>query len=203
MDKNLVIGLGSGRCGTVSLRDLLNHQGFNAVHELKLMPWFPDYEICNAVIKDILIRKSDLVADIGYYYLPYVLYIAIKYPTTKFVCLQRDKEEVINSFLKFSKYNYWSYPYIDREKTEWDSTFPTYHNLSKAEAISQYWGDYYKTVRSLVKIIPDNIQLFDMNKTFNEEDGQRKLFEFIGIESKIKLGINRHANPPDRPMKYV
>lgn len=203
MDKKLVIGLGSGRCGTVSLRELLIHQGFNAVHELKLMPWDPNYPLCDEVIAEVLKRNGGLVSDIGYYYLNYTEYIISKQPGVKFVCLKRNKEEVIRSFLKFSKYDYWSYPYVDREETEWDATFPTYYNVGKTSGISLYWDEYDKISKSLEIRFPKHFKVFDMNETLNEEEGQRKLFEFIDIEGDIKLGIKRHTNPPDRPFKYV
>jgi len=200
--KRFVIGLGSGRCGTVSLRDLLIHIGFDTTHELKLMPWNPDYDLCDNIIEEVLDRRSFPVSDIGYYYLPYISHIIEKYPTVKCVCLQRNVTEVVDSFLKFSRYNYWSYPYINREETEWDQTFPTYPNTSKSNAIRLYWGEYYDKVDLLTKKYPDNIRLFDMNKTLNTSIGQTEMFEFIGMVGKIKLGIMQHANPPDKEYKY-
>ena len=92
--KTMVIGLGSGRCGTVSLRDLLKYQGFDATHEMELMPWTPNYMLCDQVIQKIVGRKNDLVSDIGYYYLPYVENIlGQRHQMTKFVCLKRDQLE--------------------------------------------------------------------------------------------------------------
>jgi len=201
--KKLVIGLGSGRCGTVSLRDLLIHIGFNATHELHLMPWNQNYDLCDNIIKKILTRASSLVSDIGYYYLPYIPHIIKNHKNVKCICLQRDVNEVIDSFLKFSKYNYWSTPYINREETEWDETFPTYPNKSKSDAIRLYWEEYYNTASLLTKEYPDNIHLFDMNKTLNTEIGQKELFDFIEFTGPIKLGIKRHMNHPNRQYKYI
>lgn len=202
--KRFVIGLGSGRCGTVSLRELLKYQGFNATHEMELMPWVQNYMLCDQVIHNILSREDDLVADIGYYYLPYVERIlGQRLNMVKFVCLKRDQIEVIRSFIVFSRYNYWSSPYVDREKTSWDETFPTYPNTSKCTAISMYYDEYYKKAEAFQRRSPDNFRIFDMNETFNTEEGQNKLFDFLDIEGTIKLGINMHGNPPEREHKYV
>lgn len=200
--KKLVIGLGSGRCGTVSLRDLLIHSGFDTTHELELMPWIPDYNLCDEIIAKVLSRKSYFVSDIGYYYLPYISHIIEMYPTVKCVCLQRCIIKVVDSFMKFSKYNYWSIPYINREETEWDKTFPTYQDISKSNGIKLYWSEYYDTVKVLTEKYPDNIRVFDMNETLNTKIGQLKMFEFIGVSKRVKLGIKRHSNPPDREYKY-
>jgi len=203
MDKKLVIGLGSGRCGTVSLRELLKHQGFDATHELELMPWEPDYNLCDSVIQKVLDRDNQLVSDIGYYYLPYLRRILTEYPNVKCVCLKRDQVQVIQSFLRFSRYNYWSKPYHNREETEWDATFPTYDNVSKCSGISLYYDEYYKKAEELARLHPNNMRIFEMNEVFNERVGQRELFDFIGIEGKLKMRINMHANPPEREYKYV
>jgi hypothetical protein len=202
MNKKLAIGLGSGRCGTVSLRDLLIHQGFDAIHELKLMPWAPNYSLCDEILNEVFRRNDNSVSDIGYYYLNYVEYIIKEYPTVKCICLKRDKWEVIRSFLKFSSNNYFSKP-IDREENEWDQTFPTYDNVSKTDGLSLYWNEYYKTAEPLVEKFPNNIQIFDMNEVFNTKKGQKKLFEFLRIEGNIKLGIKRHTNHPNKPYKFI
>lgn len=191
MNKQLIIGLGSGRCGTVSLRDLLIYQGVDATHEITLMPWECNYDLCNNVIEKVLNRNSHMVSDIGYYYLPYITYLIKRQPLIKCICLKREQAEVVRSFLNFSRYNYWSKPF-NREETKWDATFPTYDNKSKSDGISLYWEEYYRTIESLANKFPDNIQIFDINETFNEEAGQKKLFKFLNIEGRIKLGIKRH-----------
>jgi len=194
----LIIGLGSGRCGTVSLRDLLIHQGINSVHELKLMPWNPNYSLCDEVLDEVLNRG--LVSDIGYYYLNYVEYIIKKHPTVKCICLKRDKWEVVRSFLKFSSKNYFTKP-VDREENKWDETFPTYDKVGKAYGLLLYWNEYYRIAEPLVERFPNNIQIFDMNEVFNTVK-QKKLFDFLGIEGNIKLGIKRHTNPPEKSYKF-
>jgi len=92
LNKKLIIGIGTGRCGTVSLCELLNQQKFsNFSHERKpLLEWKGTTDKLNSKIANILSRKGKYVGDIAFYYLPYVDYILNEYPGTKVICLKKE-----------------------------------------------------------------------------------------------------------------
>ncbi len=119
----LVIGLGTGRCGTVTLSQVLRSQQGCArtfTHEQHpVLPWSPasDAEaarLATARVRALLQRRLQfaapgaapesqpavpLVGDVASFYLPYVrLFLALE-PGAKFVVLQRPREEVVSSFL--------------------------------------------------------------------------------------------------------
>ena len=97
----LIIGLGTGRCGTRSLAKLLDsHDEISAGHEQKYMLWDPDAKVADKFLRKLLNNGSKLSADVGFYWINYVDHISDNYPGTKFICLKREKEKVIESFMR-------------------------------------------------------------------------------------------------------
>lgn len=126
----IVFGIGTGRCGTASLANLLNKQNNAAVfHELNPGPM--SWTGAEAYLEELLgqfesaletgkldvevvprrwnlealdqlekMDKISMVGDIGLYYLPYVEYILSKNPSVKFVGLRRDEDATVKSYLR-------------------------------------------------------------------------------------------------------
>ena len=120
----LVIGLGTGRCGTVTLYHVLRRQpgcGATVSHELHpVLPWTPGTQEKGAQlvarrVRQLLARSAafgrlepgagevPLVADVSSSYLPHVQAILALEPGTRFVVLQRSRGEVVRSFLAKDK----------------------------------------------------------------------------------------------------
>ena len=72
--KNILIGMGTGRCGSKSLARLMGKQnGWHSTHESKpVLPWLVNKELFKQKIEDLSARKSDNIFDIGMYYIQYV-----------------------------------------------------------------------------------------------------------------------------------
>lgn len=197
--KKLIFGIGTGRCGTVSLCELLNNQkDSNFTHEERpLLPWNGSNRNLDDKIKEILSRKENYVGDIAFYYLPYIEYILKKHPQTKIICLKRDKQEVVKSYLKKTKgRNHWAdhKGFIWRH-CEWDKCYPTYNNFIKRNAIKKYWDQYYKKVERLTSKYPGSIMIMDMYYALNTEAGILEMLDFIGIEERhsiIKKDIKKN-----------
>jgi len=92
----LVIGLGTGRCGTRSLTKLLKEWGIPASHEKYRLYWEPNKKILQRAL-------GEMVSDVGFYWLNYVDLVLEQYPDAKFVCLKRDKEKTVVSFARSFK----------------------------------------------------------------------------------------------------
>jgi len=191
--KNIIIGLGTGRCGSMSLAKLLNQQeNFIARHESIISPWnFSEIHYQNN-IKSLLDTNSENVAEIAFYLLPYTTKILTHYPKTKVVVLKRSKEEVVESYdKKTPTRNHWSshkFLKFYEKRDGWDECYPTY-DLTKRDAISQYWEDYYTMCENLYTAYKKNIIIFDMYNLFSEEEKQNELLDFLEI-SKQKRKIN-------------
>lgn len=185
----MIIGLGSGRCGTASLATLLNEQvNAEVTHEGCPLPWDFDSEIWKFISNNLFSRKADVVGDVGYYWINYVERLLDVKPDTKFICLKRDRQETMDSYMvKSSGLNV-------HPTDDWFRLFPRY-NLSPKEAVGAMWDDYYKIAESWQKKYPDKFVLMDMDDALNDEDNQRKMLNFVGFSNpQIRLNIRLNAN---------
>ncbi|MFC1682140.1 hypothetical protein ACFL0X_00815 [Nanoarchaeota archaeon] len=199
-NKQLIFGIGTGRCGTVSLFNLLNLQkNSKSTHESKpILPWNFSKKDIERKIYILLKRKEKFVSDEGFYYLPYTGFILSKYPSAKFIVLKRNKNEVIKSYSKKTEgRNHWINHdgSIWKKDKIWDPSYPKYNVKSKEVALEKYWDDYYTTVNKLTKKFPKNIQVWDMKKGLNTEDGVKEILSFAGIPEKdqiVKINIQEN-----------
>ena len=202
VNKKLIFGLGTGRCGTHSLADLLNAQkNFEVTHELgdnPVLNWDFNDECLEFYLDKITNRECDYVGDVAFYLLPYVESIIDKFPDAKFVCLKRDKQETAFSYeKKTSGRNHWqSHDAQLYRLCPWDKCYPKYDlKIKKIEAINLYYDDYYSSVDSLLKKYPLNVCLYSMD-SLNHEEKVRSILEFVGLQEKdalIKSRVNIKA----------
>jgi len=188
MEKQLIIGLGSGRCGTTSLYRLLNLQKNSHIrHESKpMLTWEYDKEKIDNKLEKILSKNKRYVGDVASYYLPYIEYIISKNPSAKFIILKRSREEVVKSFIKKTAKHDWNHWKINPRKNEinqWDSIFPKYNLNSKEEAIRKYWNRYYQKCEKLLKKYPENVKIFNM-EDLNSKTKVKDILDFSGIKEK-------------------
>jgi len=211
IENKLIIGLGTGRCGTVSLYRLLNFQRNSFfTHESKpLLTWNFDKNI-DKKLKKFLKRKEKYVGDVNSCYLPYIDYILRKYPLTKCIVLKRPKQEVIKSFIKQTKtlnHNYWIKHDGKkwRKAKKWDNMHPKYKVKTKEEAIEKYWEDYNKKIKQLIKKYPKSIKIFK-TKDFNFKKSVKEILNFAEInlgDQQIKINIKENkSNSFIRFVKY-
>lgn len=202
--KQILLGIGTGRCGTVSLATLLNQQEDAAItHESRpLLPWEKDMSILQRKIQGLLRRDATFVGDVAFYYLPYVKDILHLYPSCKIICLSRDKEETVQSYLKKTRgRNHWMQHNGSSWKKDptWDVCYPKYTTANKQDALRLYWEDYHQKVLTLCREHPENIKLFQMNDALNTAQGQQELLSFLGFQpqaQKLHVGMKRNALVP-------
>ncbi len=202
--REVVIGLGSGRCGTRSLAALLDSQNRAHVSHEILGPsvaWEQGEATVWGMLRD-LPRDSGLrlVGDVASYYLPYVEHILSVYLSTRFVCLKRDREETIASFVKKTpRKNHWmAHDGSWWRHSPWDQCFPKYHASSKEEAIGRYWDDYYRRAEELQSRYPASFRVFPI-ETLNTLDGQRRILDFLCVpdeDRRFVVGIHLNAAKP-------
>ncbi len=201
--KRMIIGLGTGRCGTVSLKALLAlQQDTHATHETMLLPHKFDERKFAAYMKRLSNRQAEIVVDVALWNLSYVTAILAEYHNTKFICLKRDKEAVVKSYMaKTPKRNHWT----KRDSEYWsDEKWPRERRCSygpcypkfdadKEQAIEFYW-DHYEVVSEIYEeSLPDNFRIFPV-EYLNTRDGCEKILGFAGYEEMtIKVGIHRNA----------
>lgn len=192
---NVIIGLGTGRCGTVSLSQLLSKQtSCRVTHEnqaKQLLPWIVNQQQFNKYCKSILSQSNeyDVIGDVSFYNLPYVNLYLERFPGVKFIVLKRPKEQVVNSYMiKTKKWNNWQKH--SNAKNRWFKTFPKYsEDLTKEQALGMYYDDYYKLCDD---IIPPESRYDISTASLNNRSACIEMLKFCGFTDPV--WSRRHAN---------
>lgn len=202
--KHLLLGLGSGRCGTTSLTMLWNSQDdcFASHESLPLVPW----EISEGRFTfhkerlQILMDMHAYVGEVCSSWLPYFEEIVRSFPNVRAVVLKRDKQSTVNSFYKITgsgkkgAINHWmEHDGTFFKKDPWDLFFPTYESNNMKDAIGRYWEEYYQIAEMLCEKYPENIRIFSMD-VLNDEEKQKELLRFCGFDNpktSTKIELNK------------
>jgi len=222
----MIVGIGSGRCGTLSLARLLDKQpNANVTHERRpLLPWSPTdrKRLVAERIASLRTGAGGLVGDVASFYLPYVEDFIAQAPDIRIIALQRDCDEVVRSFCDWSDHghsvptDHWSEqpaPGLYHDPV-WSTIFPKYPTASREEGVRRYWHEYCRKVGELQQRYPENVRIFDMKEALNTEAGQREVLTFAGIpeaQQVLEVGVRIHRSSPqeqpttaqDRPLNPI
>lgn len=191
MNKQLIISIGTGRCGSVSLSKFLSaqdnvsvlHEGRLDSHKIrKLIKWENDEDNLFEWLEFLLsLDGHKFVGDTGMYYLPYIEQIIDKYPEVKIIVMERNKEEVVKSYIKKTTgRNHWfNHDGKEWEKDDkWDPCFPKYDVSSKEEALKNYWEDYKNQTDNLILKFPEKIKKWTI-QALNTTSGKNEILNFL------------------------
>lgn len=206
----MIFGIGTGRCGTKSLCGFLNSQKkIISGHESYLLPWKPNLFYLMQLLSIMKNEPYKYVVECASYILPYAIEILKENPTTKFICLKRNKDAVVESFIKKSGLrNHWVNDEIRERRNfekdkKWDKCFPSYYIDSKYKAIEKYFDEYYQTVNQLIDKYPNNFAVFNINN-LNTKEGKKSILEFIEYKYEFNLDGNFQYNKglDNTPKRY-
>ena len=196
----LVIGLGTGRCGTHSLAHLLNQQNAAKVDHERVdhqIRWHGSEEAVQTFLDEAVAQiQFQLIGDVAFYYLPYVEVILARQPKVKFICLQRACKETVASYLqKTDGRNHWmDHDGRNWQLSRWDACYPKYAVPDKESALTLYWYDYYFTATRLQALYPQQFRLFPMT-ALNSKAGQHAILAFLGIpEAQMRFAVGLRVN---------
>lgn len=201
----IIVGLGTGRCGTQSLATILDSQYRARVeherHDANIA-WEGDELRVGSFVRQCMgARDLDLVGDISFYYLPYVEHILTIAPHARFICLKRDRQATIKSYMTWTgRRNHWMrHDGAQWKLDKWDRCYPKYPAADKAEAIGLYWDDYYRRSEALEAAHPEAFRVFTTN-SLNSEAGQHAIFDFIGLSTAVRRVIpDVHQHKSSQP----
>jgi hypothetical protein len=194
MNRRYIFGLGTGRCGSMTLANLLTLQDDCIVsHEIGGYPhlsWIPNSESLQKYLNKISVRKNKVIGDVAFYTLPYAKFILERYPDTKFVVLQRDREETINSYMKKTEgRNHWM-PHNGTQWSldVWDKCYPKFHAETKKEALGKYYDLYYTSCGEIPK---DSIYWLKTAE-LNDESKCLDMLSWCGFERPRYLTMQKN-----------
>ena len=198
--RQVIIGLGSGRCGTMSLAHLFDIQdGCGCTHEeyntdrLSLR-WKDDLFVLPYAVINLLLNYEETVGDVGWYWLNYVPFIVGYIPNVRFVCLQRDRDETIDSYRR-RRDNQIAMFGPDGANSPMFPMYQQYDNIPPDEKLALYYDEYYAQAESHEKFYPNNFRIFSI-ENLNTEEGQKEILDFAGFKNhRYKVGVKLNANP--------
>ncbi len=193
------MGCGTGRCGTMSLQNLLSDQdGFRVTHENYTLPWNLDLTKFWRAYYHLTVSGENfkVSADVAFYWLNYIPEIVKHAYDPKCICLKRDRQETIESFIRWSGgTNLWHRRCRDFTLA---SQFPEYR-LPLPQALGRYWDEYYEKAHSFEKRYPYVFRVVDMKWGLNTEEGQHHILRFLGVsENDRVLSVGVKANTKEQ-----
>lgn len=201
--KRLVLGLGTGRCGSTSFTRLLMAQknGYFSHEHPPDLPWNRPPPALRFHLQRfaLLARLYDVVGDVAHWWLPHMQSVAAFFPSFRAAVLKRDREETVESFFAVKEggqkggVNHW----MDHDGSYWnrvpfDRCYPSYPAKSMREAIGRYWDDYYAACERLAERYPGQVRIFDM-AALKSDAGQEEILRFCGFPEPVLPG-EIHAN---------
>jgi hypothetical protein len=219
MKQAVILVIGAGRCGMMSLQVILNKQAGVQVsyEEPPYLPWNRprgERTIRERFARFRRQRKAEILGDVASFYLPYLDDAIAVEPDIRIVCLRRPREEVVASFCEWldSSHplptNHWA----TRPAPGWhhdphrSRIYPKYDTQNRHEGIRRYWDEYYGQAESLSRKYPEYLRVVDTYETINTEQGLREVLTFLGIPSEQQVpavGTHVHGTPEPPPRSWA
>jgi len=205
-DKNIFLGIGTGRNGSTSLATLINRQldTFCSHEHYPKLTWSIDANLLSRHIFRLkrLQLSYNHVGDFAHWWLPYLNILISEFPKIKILILKRNCKETIESFMSIhdknkggDNANHW----IDHDgdfyaKSAWDPCYPKLNTCESLEdALIKYWENYYEEANSFFNKYPKNC-LMVQTEQISKETVQKEIFNFLGYKKPMidkSLHLNR------------
>jgi len=200
----LILGVGTGRCGTKSLVRLLSAQsGTKATHERfgSKVRWnCPAHLWPLRLWRDTAMGREgpSVRADVALNWTPHVEtfldWADRDGRSLRVVGLKRGRQETVDSYLRWKpNADHWSYhANRSQEPDKWDHAYPPDPGArSKAEAIGRFWDRVYRMLES---VEDDRLKVF-RTEDLNTEEGVRSILSHCGYEDPT-VEVRIHIKAP-------
>jgi hypothetical protein len=138
-------------------------------------------------------KQVRLIGDIAFYYLNYVELLAKHNRNVRFICLRRDRQQTIRSWLAKSTIQRWPSKRVADRLSAILMRAPYAEAASKAEAIGKYWDYYYEEAEALGRKLGDTFWIVDTG-LLDERSFQCTLLEFCGIPAGEQVHVDAHIH---------
>ncbi len=196
MNRQIILGMGAGQCGSLLLSQILNKQPQARVtHEqFPWLPWVrqPDAPAIRERLQRLVTASTSerFIGDVASFYLPYVEEAIRCEPNLRIICLKRPADEVVSGFCRHLDQssrvpiNHWAKtpapgwshdPVLSR-------IYPQYETTDREEGILRYWNEYYAQAERLQQLYPQHVRIWD-TEILTTEAGVREVLTFAGVPS--------------------
>lgn len=195
--KQLVIGYGTGRCGSKSLAAFLNRQrDIHFTHEAVDISYWPLRTTYRDSIAKLMEYDSPIIGDIAPQWINYLDRLVEDFPSVKFIYMSRgDIQEVTKSFYSYLKYSNKRELFGD----ECHGWYPVQEEDFSIEAIHRSIKRYEWLARVAIHYFSSRIFIIN-TKDLNKESVQTSLLDWLGAEKPYNLGMP-HVNKRDYMIK--
>jgi hypothetical protein len=199
----VIIGLGSGRCGSTSLSKVLaSIEDSCSTHESPpMIYWNPEDEQLNFHMRrfKLLAEFFPLVFDASHWWLRATDRFFTEFPNGKAIGLHRDTQTCAQSFARVKgqgrgSLNHWVAPGNDIWRTNyWDPAYPAYSlpenanedpDTARAQLIVRYVEEYNNELFALRERLPEKVMLI-RTEELALPTVQQKTFDFVGLRGSI------------------
>ena len=208
MTAQLVFGTGSARCGSKSLAVLFSAQdGVGITHEEFLLPWDVDLDGLHRAIgacankpqRQVItqgdpvrwlqyaVPKATIVGDISPVYASYASTLIEQYGA-RVVCMQRDKDGTVDSFLR-QRSDHCSLHPATGEEPDHAQTIPKFDVPTRKEAAEAYWDFFYAKCEVLQGLYPESFRIWPI-QALNHDDGQNEILAFAGVTEPRNVTVD-------------
>lgn len=196
----LVLGVGTGRCGTKSLTRLLEYQsGVKVTHERygpKVRWNCPSNLWPYRLWENSKLQDCDYIGDIAFYWTPQIDWFLDRADKEgrdiRIIGLKRDRQETVESYDKWKpNSDHWSFHgYRTTQPDPWDKCYPCYNTDNKKEGIGMFWDEVYDILQGY----PDERVRCFPTQYLNTEHGVREVLSHVGFENpNIQVGLKINA----------
>ncbi len=160
-----------------------------------MLRWQGDEALAVEKVRRMLSRDVPVVADVAWYYLPYVEQILEQEPGAKIIVLERSRAEVIDSFRRKLPpgVNHWTTS-SRRRIHRLDGSFPQYGEVSLEEGVGRYWDEYASRVVDLARSYPGQVRVWPTRDALNDPAAAAEVLRFAGFEHPDLGGVGRRLN---------
>jgi hypothetical protein len=221
MNEGVILVVGAGRCGLLSMVHLLNQQPGVAMslREPPILPWRPPASGCDLDARFRRMqrdRRRPLVGDAAPYYLNYLESILSQNPAVRVLGLTRPIHEVVGSYCRWFDelfplpMNHWAMEPTPgwHHDPIWTQSFPQYDTTDRQQGLTRYCEEYHAALADLADRFPQAVRLYDASAVLNQEATLGEALEFVGIppDQQVRSGVGTRLSPtkapPPRPQAH-
>lgn len=185
------IVFGTGRCGTTSLHKMLTNCENTSVlreHSPYKVNWYkPDESKLRGLVQWLKkeSNKDRLPGSVARYWLPHITYLRKKVPELKLICLHRDKEGTVKSWMQWKAAAKGPKDRLRPKRKHLYDVFPIIDAHTIQQSYEFYWEMYEEWSHSIEGVY--HIDMLELNDKTKVE----AIFDYLEIPEQDRVFLEK------------